>query len=121
MNQNDYELPTYTSQWSSSKSLQTLKAREGVEKKYPSYTAGENVNWCNNYGRLYGVSHKTKNRTPTLPIPTAPRHLSGENHNSKKCMHPNINYNSIYKSQDMEVTQMSIDKAGMEEGKMVEE
>ena len=27
------------------KSLQTIKAGEGVEKREPSYTAGGNVNW----------------------------------------------------------------------------
>ena len=32
------------SEWST-KSLQTIKAGEGVEKREPSYTAGGNVNW----------------------------------------------------------------------------
>ena len=29
----------------SSKSLQTINAREGVEKREPSYIAGGNANW----------------------------------------------------------------------------
>ena len=33
-----------TSEWPSSKSLQIINAREGVEKREPSYTVGGNVN-----------------------------------------------------------------------------
>ena len=33
-----------------SKSLQTINAGEGVEKREPSYTVGGNVNWYNHYG-----------------------------------------------------------------------
>ena len=32
-------------EWLSSKSLQTINAGEGVEKKEPSSTVGGNVNW----------------------------------------------------------------------------
>ena len=39
------------------KSTKTI-AREGVEKKEPSYTVGENVNWCSHYGKQYGESSK---------------------------------------------------------------
>ena len=43
------------------KSTNNLNAREGVEKREPSYTA-ENVNWCSHYGEQYGGSLKiTKN------------------------------------------------------------
>ena len=38
------------------KSLQTISAREGVEKKEPSYTVGGIVNWCNHCGKQYGDS-----------------------------------------------------------------
>ena len=31
-------------------------AREGVEKREPSYTVGENVNWYRHYGNQYGGS-----------------------------------------------------------------
>ena len=40
----------------SSKSLQTINAGEGVEKREPSYTVGGNVNWCSHYGQQYGGS-----------------------------------------------------------------
>ena len=33
-----------------SKSLQTIHAGEGVEKREPSYTVGGNVNWYSHYG-----------------------------------------------------------------------
>ena len=33
-----------------------------------------------------------------------PRHISGENHNSKRYMHPNVHCSTIYNSQDMEAT-----------------
>ena len=38
------------------RSLQTISAGEGVEKKEPYYTVGGNVNWCNHCGKQYGDS-----------------------------------------------------------------
>ena len=38
------------------KSLQTINAGEGVEKREPSYTVGGNVDWCSHYGEQYGGS-----------------------------------------------------------------
>ena len=40
------------------KSLQTINAGEDVEKREPSYTAGEDVNWFNYYGKKYRDSSK---------------------------------------------------------------
>ena len=40
------------------KNLQIINAREGVEERKPSYTVGENVNWCNHYEEQYGGSLK---------------------------------------------------------------
>ena len=34
--------------------VQITNAREGVEKRGPSYTVGGNVNWYNHYGKQYG-------------------------------------------------------------------
>ena len=36
----------------------TTNVGEDVEKQEPSYTVGENVNWCNYCGKQYGVSSK---------------------------------------------------------------
>ena len=40
------------------KSLQTINAGEGVEKREPSYTVSWNVNWYSHYGEQYGGSLK---------------------------------------------------------------
>ena len=40
-------------EWPSSKSLQTINAGEGADKREPSYTTGGNLNWFNLYGRQY--------------------------------------------------------------------
>ena len=47
------------SEWPSSKSLQTVKAAEGVEKRQCSCTFGGNVNWHSHYGKWHGVSFKS--------------------------------------------------------------
>ena len=36
------------------KNLQTISAKEGVEKRESSYTVGGNVNWHSHYGEEYG-------------------------------------------------------------------
>ena len=41
------------------KSLQTINAGEGVEKREHSYIPGGNVNWYCHYGRGYGNSLKS--------------------------------------------------------------
>ena len=38
----------------------TINAGEGVEKREPSYTVGENVLWYNHYGEEYGGSLKNQ-------------------------------------------------------------
>ena len=51
-----------TSQWSEwppSKSLQTINAGEGVEKRESSCTVGGHVNWYSHYRRQYGDSLKS--------------------------------------------------------------
>ena len=40
------------------KNLETINAREGVEKREPSCTVGGNVNWWSHYGEQYGSSFK---------------------------------------------------------------
>ena len=47
---------SHQSEWPSSKSLQTINAGEGAEKREPSYTVSGNVNWYNHYGEQYGGS-----------------------------------------------------------------
>ena len=45
------------------KSLQTINAGDGVEKREPSHTGSRNVNYYNHYGEQYGRSLHTKNRS----------------------------------------------------------
>ena len=47
-----------------------------------------------------------------------PGHISGENHNLKKYMHPNVQRSTIYNNQDMETTYMSMDRGIDEEEKL---
>ena len=44
------------------KNLQTITAGEGVEKREPFCTVGENVNWYSHYGRQYGDSLNRKKK-----------------------------------------------------------
>jgi len=37
-----------------------MNAREGMEKRKPSCTAGANANWCSLYGKQYGYSLKNE-------------------------------------------------------------
>ena len=61
----------YWSEWPSSKSLQTINAGEGVEKREQSCTVGGNVNWYSHYGTQYGDSLK-KLRIKPLQNPAIP-------------------------------------------------
>ena len=45
-------------EWLLSKSLQTINAGDGVEKREPSYTVGGNANWYSHYGEQCGISLK---------------------------------------------------------------
>ena len=54
------------------KNLQTINAREFVEKGELSYTVGQNINWYNKYGEQYGVSLKNKNKKLKIVFPGGP-------------------------------------------------
>ena len=56
------------SEWPSSKSLQTINAGEGVEKRQYSCTVGGNVNWHSHYERRYAAAAAAKllQSCPTL-------------------------------------------------------
>ena len=49
-NYNEISITLHWSEWPSSKSLQTINTREGVEKRERSCTVGGNVNWYSHYG-----------------------------------------------------------------------
>ena len=54
----EWGITSHWSEWPSSKSLQTINAGEGVEKREPSCTVGGNANWYRHYGEQYGDSFK---------------------------------------------------------------
>ena len=75
----------------------------------PSCTAGGNVNWCSHYGKQYGGSSKAKNSFHM--IQQSPSwHISRQNYNSKRYMHPYVHSSTIHNSQHMETTLMSINR-----------
>ena len=74
-----------------------------MEKREPSYTVGGNVNWYNHYGEQCEGSLKDLYKYHMIQNPT-PGHMSGENRNSKRYMHPNVHCSTIYNSQDMKAT-----------------
>ena len=55
-NQNDNEVPYHTCQ--NGYHQQMTSAGEDAEKREPQYTAGENADWFDHYGKQYGVSSK---------------------------------------------------------------
>ena len=86
------------------------RSTEGVEKREPSHTTGWNVNWYSpHYGEQYGYSFQTRNRTTTWPNNTTYRHKSWRNQNWKKYMYHYVHC-TIYNSQDMEATWISINR-----------
>ena len=49
------------------------------------------------------TKQKIKNRATIWCSNPTPGHISGEDHNSKRHMHPNVPCSTIYNSQDMEI------------------
>ena len=45
-----WDTTSHQPEWPSSKSLWTINAEEGMEKRQPSYTVGGNVNWYSHHG-----------------------------------------------------------------------
>ena len=82
-----------------------------MEKREPSYTGDGNVSWYNHYGDQYG---------DTLENYTQNYHMTQQSHSwsyiqtklslKKDTCTRHVHCNSIHSSQDMESTQMSIDR-----------
>ena len=77
-----------------------------MERREISYTVGGNVNWYSPYGEQYRGS---KHRAIIRPCNSTPGHTSREKHILKGYMHLNVHCSTVYNSQDMEATLMSID------------
>ena len=94
-------------EWPSSKNLQRVNAREGIEKREPCYTVGGNVNWYSHYGEQCGdFLKKKKPRSETTIWPSNPTagHIPWENHNCKWHRYSSVHCSTIYNSQDLEAT-----------------
>ena len=97
------------SEWLLSKCLQIINAGEGVEKREPSYTVGGNANQYSHYGEQCGDSlknwkqncHTTQQPHYCAYIPRKPE---------LRYMYPNVHHSTVYNSQDIEETQMSISR-----------
>ena len=94
------------SEWPSTKRLQTINAGQDLEKREHFYTALGSTNWYSNYREQYGGSLKNiyRNKSIIQPSNSTTGHISQENHNLKRHMHPNIHCTAIHDTQDMEAT-----------------
>ena len=66
---------SHWSEWTLSKNLQTINAREGMEKREPSYTISGNANCYSHYGEQYRDSSKKQNRTAIQPSNPIAQHI----------------------------------------------
>ena len=55
------------------------KFGKDVEKREPFHTVGGKINWYSHYGKQYGGSSKTKNKTTIWSSNSTPRYISKEN------------------------------------------
>ena len=58
---------SHWSEWPSSKSLQTINDREGVEKREHSWAVGMDVNWYSYYGNSMAIPWKKKKKLGIKP------------------------------------------------------
>ena len=90
----------HQSEWPSSKSLRIINAGESVEEREPSKTVCGNTKWRSHYRGQYGGSFKKLSYHMKQQSP--PEHISRENSNSKRYMHPTVPSSHIYNSQNGE-------------------
>ena len=83
------------------KSLKVTDAGEGVERREPSYTIGGKINWYGHYGEQHRIPQKTKQRATIRSSNPTPGHISTQNYNSKRYMHPYVHSSTIYNCQDV--------------------
>ena len=76
-----------------------------MDRREPSCTVGDNVNWDSHYREHYKVSLKTKNWATIWPCNPTPGHIPREKHDPKGYMHPSVHCSTVYyNSHDMETT-----------------
>ena len=75
-----------------------------MEKREPSYTDGENVNWCSPMENSMVVPQKLKREFPYDPAISFLAIYQGKKYGLKRYMYPYVHSSTIYNSQDMEET-----------------
>jgi len=85
-----------------SKSLQTINAGKGVEKKEPSCTVDGNVNWYNHYREQYGGLKKKKNRATYMILQSHSWTWIWGKLYLEKIHAPRVHCSTIYNCQDMD-------------------
>ena len=86
------------------KNLQMINAGEGVEKRVPpTLLVGKKVGTVTMENTMEDPQ-ETKERATIWSNNPTPGHISGENYNSKRYMHPSVHFSIIYNSQDTAAT-----------------
>ena len=92
------------SEWLLSKSLQTINAGEGAEKREPSYCWWECKLVQSLWRTVWRCLKKTGNRNPIWPSNPTAGHTHWGSQNWKRHVYPNVHHSTVYNSQDMEAT-----------------
>ena len=97
-----WDITSHWSEWPSSKSLHTVNAGDGTEKRECSHTVGGNVNWYNHYGNSMEIAQKTNDWVAIWSSnPTLGHTL--EKTIIQRYMHPTVHASTL-NSQYMEAT-----------------
>ena len=85
------------------------KCSQDVEKREPSSTIAENVNWCDHCGNQYRGSSIIKDRNAIWSNNSTKGYLPKENKKTilKRYMHLYVYFSTMYDRQDMEAAQAS--------------
>ena len=82
------------------------KCWRGCWKEKPSTI--ESANWYSHYGEQYRDSLQTRSKSTTWLSNATSWHIPWETHSSKRHMYPSVHCSTIYNSQDMGTTYISI-------------
>ena len=84
---------------------------EWVTSAFSTFTVGGNANWYSHYGEQCEDSLKNQKQNFYMTQESHCWAYTPRKPESKETMYPNVHCRSIYNSQDMEATQMSISRS----------
>ena len=89
-----------------------IKCCEDVEQQELSYIPGGVAKWCSHFGRLFGVSYKTKHTLTIWSSNCTPWYLPKrvENLHPHKNLHTNVYSSSIHRCQNLEANKLSFSR-----------